>query len=177
MKPVKLSKCKICPTLFQKWSSTQKTCSVPCALELAKRDREKKERKEYLAQKVKLRTRREWLKLAQTAFNSFIRLRDANLPCISCGRFHQGQYHAGHFLSTGAHPELRFDENNCHKQCAPCNDHLSGNIALYRQALIVKVGPEELARLEGLNNPKKWTIPELQEILAVYKEKAKAAKK
>jgi hypothetical protein len=65
-----------------------------------------------------------FIKQAQHAFNEFIRYRDRDFPCISCGRHHDGQYHAGHFRTTGASPELRFDEDNCHKQCSACNNHL-----------------------------------------------------
>lgn len=168
------SKCKICRTPFNKQSINHKTCSVPCAIELAQRDRSKKEKKELRARKEAIRSRADWMKLAQAAFNAFIRKRDDLMPCVSCQRHHAGQYHAGHYLSTGARPELRFDEANCHKQCSPCNNHLSGNIALYRQSLIAKIGADELARLEGPHEPKKWTIPELQEIIATYRKKLKA---
>ena len=112
-------------------------------------------------------------KKAQEAFNAYIRLRDVSLPCISCGRFHTGQYHAGHYKSVGACRELRFDEDNCHKQCAPCNNHLSGNIVNYRPRLIDKIGIERVERLEQYNQPKKYTCEELREIAAIYKEKLK----
>lgn len=168
------SKCKICREVFEKRSISHKTCSPPCALALVSKDKEKAAKKELRARRVAIRSRSEWLKLAQQSFNAFIRKRDEKLPCISCGRHHQGQWHAGHYFSTGARPELRFDESNCSKQCAPCNNHLSGNIALYRQALILKVGQEEVDRLEGPTSQKKWTIPELQEIIQIYKAKAKS---
>ena len=166
-------KCKICKTPFKKLSISHKTCSPGCAIELVKIDKTKKVRKSHLEAKVKARTRAEWLKLAQVAFNAFIRERDKHLPCISCGRYHTGQYHAGHYLSTGACPELRFDENNCHKQCAPCNDHLSGNIVKYRPALIDKIGLQAVEELEGPHEPQKWTIDQLQEIIKEYRQKLK----
>jgi hypothetical protein len=56
-------------------------------------------------------------KKTQTIFNRFIRLRDSDEPCISCGNHHTGRYDAGHYLSAGAYPELRFHPLNCHKQC------------------------------------------------------------
>jgi hypothetical protein len=170
---VKLTKCRICRTPFKKLSIKHKDCSPACAIEGVKRDKTKKARKEHLAAKVRLRSRREWMKLAQMAFNGFIRKRDEGLTCISCGRHHTGQYQAGHYMTAGAHPELRFDEANCHKQCVPCNNHLSGNIVNYRPRLIVKIGLAEVERLEGPNEPKKWNIPDLQEIIRVYKLKTK----
>ena len=46
------------------------------------------------AKRESLKSKAQWAKEAQTEFNRFIRLRDADQPCISCGRHHQGQYHA-----------------------------------------------------------------------------------
>jgi hypothetical protein len=171
---MKLSKCKICRSEYRKLSISHKTCKPECAIELVLLEKAKKARTTYKAEKVRLRSRWEWLKLAQAAFNAYIRKRDEDQPCISCGRHHSGQYHAGHYLTTGARPELRFDEMNVHKQCSACNNHLSGNVALYRIALIAKVGQGEVDRLEGPHEPKKYTIPDLQEIIEMYKEKMKA---
>lgn len=113
---------------------------------------------------------------AQASFNKFIRFRDDALPCISCGRHHTGQYHAGHYRSRGAHPELRFEELNCHKQCAPCNNHLSGNISNYRSALIERIGVEKVDWIEGPHEPRKYTCAELKEIELKYKRKLKELK-
>lgn len=175
-KPLKPKKCKACREFFTPQNGLQKVCSPKCAIEAVKIDREKAAKEKTRLAKVSLRSRRDWLKLAQVAFNQFIRARDAHLPCISCGRHHDGQYHAGHYLSTGASPELRFDESNTHKQCAPCNNHLSGNIALYRIALIRKVGLAEVERLESYHLPAKWTIEKLIEIRQKYLAKTKALK-
>lgn len=168
------SKCKVCRAPYAKRSIQHKVCGkVECAVEFARREREKRERKELRQRKEQAKSRADLTREAQAAFNKFIRLRDANEPCISCGRHHQGQYHAGHYLSTGARPELRFDEANCHRQCAPCNNHLSGNIALYRVALIKKIGLAEVERLEGPHPSKKYTAEELREIKLEYTRKAK----
>lgn len=139
-----------------------------------KAKKQKEQRKSDRERKQRLKSRGEWLKEAQTWFNKFIRLRDGKLPCISCGRFHDGQYHAGHYLTVGAHPELRFDEKNCHKQCSVCNNHLSGNLLNYRVALIQKIGLSEVERLEGPQEPLKLKIPEIQALIAEYKAKVKS---
>ena len=112
-------------------------------------------------------------KVAQQAFNAYIRFRDSDDPCISCQRHHTGQYHAGHYRSVGAHPELRFEELNNNKQCAPCNNHLSGNIADYRINLIKKIGVKKVEWIEGPHEPKKYTCAELKEIELLYKQKLK----
>ena len=57
--------------------------------------------------------------------------------------------------------------------CAPCNNHLSGNIADYRINLINKIGVEKLEWLEGPHKPKKYTCTELKEIELLYKQKLK----
>ena len=112
-------------------------------------------------------------KCAQSVFNSYIRERDSERPCISCGRNHGGQYHAGHYRSVGAHPELRFNEDNCHKQCSVCNNHKSGNIADYRIELIKRIGIEKVEWLEGPHDPNKYSCQDLKEIELAYKQKLK----
>jgi len=124
-------------------------------------------------QQFNLKDRSKQLKLAQSAFNKYIRLRDKDLPCISCQRHHNGQYHAGHFKSVGAHPELRFNENNNHKQCAPCNNHLSGNQLEYRINLIKKIGLDKVEALECWSGAKKYTIDEIIEVKDKYLRKCK----
>ena len=152
-------------------------CSMDHALEFAKqpKNQEKAATKRHAAKKQKLRDedRGYWLKKAQAAFNAYIRARDAGRPCISCGRHHEGQYHAGHYRTVGANPELRFEEANCHKQCSVCNNHLSGNLINYRIGLIGKIGQESVDWLEGPHEPKKYLIEDLKAIEKTYKEKIK----
>lgn len=173
---MKQKTCKSCRQLFTAQKMGQKVCCPECAIALAVSERGKaekvaqvKERKADAVKRDKLKSRSDWAREAQTAFNAFIRARDADQPCISCGRHHQGQYHAGHYLSVGARPELRFEELNCAKQCSPCNNYLSGNAVLYRIALINKIGLEAVEWLEGPHEPKKYTIDDLKEIKAYYR--------
>lgn len=114
-----------------------------------------------------------WMKRAQSAFNAWVRARDAGQPCISCGRIHQGQNHAGHYRPAGSNPELRFEPDNCHLQCAPCNSHLSGNLGKYRPALIAKIGLERVEWLEGPHEPKRYRKEDYQTIESEYKAKLK----
>lgn len=136
------------------------------ASEQRKRDRERLKQ---------LKTRPEWLREAQTVFNKYIRLRDAGLPCISCGHQNDGsrQFHASHYKSVGGNPALRFDEANCHAACSICNNYLSGNLVPYRVALIKKIGQDEVDRLEGPQEPLKLTAEEIQELIKTYKAKVK----
>ncbi|RKZ92284.1 MAG: recombination protein NinG [Gammaproteobacteria bacterium] len=134
---------------------------------------DKAARATHRARKQALKGRGQWLKEAQAEFNKFCRARDRNQPCISCQRHHDGQYHAGHYMTVGGHPELRFNEDNCHKQCSACNNHLSGDIARYRVNLERKIGPKRLAALEGPHEPLKLTIDDIKLIKVKYRGKVK----
>ena len=104
---------------------------------------------------------------AQTIFNRFIRLRDDGQPCISCQKPPRKK-NAGHYLSRGAHPELRFEPLNCHLQCEHCNSFKSGNQVQYRAHLIEKIGVENVEWLEGPHKPKRYTIDDLKAIQKLY---------
>lgn len=153
---------------------THKACSQECAVILAEQFRAKQEKRDTQERKLALKRRRDWLAEAQHAFNAYIRKRDENLPCISCGRFHQGQFHAGHYRSVGAAGHLRFDEDNVHKQCAPCNNHKSGNVVEYRIHLVERIGVERVTALETNNETRKWTTDDAKAIKAEYRAKLKA---
>lgn len=181
IKQVKQKKCIICKELFTPYyTSAQRACGFACAEEVAKRKRVKDEakqkqveRKNLREAKLKIKPRSKWLAEAQAVFNKFIRLRDKDEPCISCGRFHEGQYHAGHYRSVGSSPELRFNELNCHKQCSVCNNYLSSNAVNYRIGLVRKIGIKNVEALEGKHDPLKLTIDEIKVIKEKYKLKCK----
>ena len=170
MKRVKQKKCKHCKAVFTPSKPIQTVCSIACAVAMAKKKRENIEKAADRQKRESLKSRSQWLREAQTAFNAYIRVRDEKEPCISCGRHHQGQYHAGHYLSTGARPELRFEPLNVHKQCQPCNTHLHGNLILYRVNLIKKIGLEKVEWLEGHHEPKHYSIDDLKQLIAKYRE-------
>lgn len=181
IKQVKQKKCIICKELFTPYyTSAQRACGFACAEEVAKRKRLKDEakqkqveRKNLKEAKLKIKPRSKWLAEAQAVFNKYIRLRDKDEPCISCGRFHQGQYHAGHYRSVGSSPELRYNELNCHKQCSVCNNYLSSNAVNYRIGLVRKIGIANVEALEGKHDPLKITIDEIKVIKEKYKLKCK----
>ena len=173
-KPIKLKKCIVCKEQFPPFRTTQKVCSPNCAVKAAQIIREKQERKELREAKQRIKTRAEWLREAQVEFNKFIRLRDQKLPCVSCGRFHQGQWHAGHYRSVGSSPELRFNELNVWRQCSACNNYLSGNIVNYRKSLVERIGLEKVDWLEGKHEPLKLTIEEIKQVKRKYQLLCKA---
>lgn len=169
----KLGRCKACRERFEKRSMAHIACSPKCALSLAAAAREKKAKADYKKRKESLKTLSDYKAETQVVVNQFIRLRDADLPCISCGRHHQGQYHAGHYKSVGAHPALRFNELNIHKQCKPCNADKGGNILEYRKGLIAKCGLAVVDFLEGPHAPAHYSVEDCLRIKAEYKAKTK----
>ena len=174
--------CKVCKKLYSRRRPTQTVCGLECGAEYSRRQRAKSAEKAAQAQRRALRERRramkpksEWLKEAQTACNAYIRFRDRDKPCVSCGRYHQGQYHAGHYRTTKAMSALRFNELNIHKQCSACNTHLSGNIAEYRIELIRRIGVELVEWLERDHPPTNWTVEELKRLKKYYRDAVKEA--
>ena len=141
-------------------------------------ERIKKEDKKRLNDKKKeLLTLSDHLKLTQMVVNKYIRLRDKNELCISCGKKINGVEHASHYLSSGGHSNIRFHEDNIWKSCYKCNVMLSGNPTSYRIRLIKKIGVERVEWLEdNAYIEKKWTREELKEIQEIYKAKIKNLK-
>ena len=143
------------------------------AAERRRKDEAQQERRSLKVRKLAVQPLSHFHKQTQAAFNEFIRTRDIADPCISCGRHHEGKYDAGHYRTRGASPSTRYDETNCHKQCVPCNQHLSGNIENYTPRLIEKIGPEAFDRLMGPHPVIKWTREELQELARHYRGKTR----
>lgn len=171
MKPMsgRPKRCGQCKKHFKPERLFQPCCSVPCAILYARKQNEKEQAMLNKERREKLKSRNDWLKEAQQWFNAWVRERDIDLPCISCGRFHKGQYHAGHYRTVKAYPALRFNPDNVHKQCSACNEHLSGNIVEYRKGLLAKIGPERLSQLERDHPPLKLTIEEIKELKLNYR--------
>jgi hypothetical protein len=195
---MKQKKCRICKTPFDTAFSTRVVCSVACSLRLVERNKAKREkleqankRKRIREAKERIKTRRDWVKEAQQAFNQFIRERDYHLPCICCGQWGSdetwktgGQFDAGHFLGVGSHPELRFNEDNCHKQLKSCNAG-AGKYARknhtvtmeYRERLIQKIGLSRVEALEGPHQMPRLTADDLKAIRDHYRAEARRLRK
>lgn len=179
-KPPRAKTCRVCKSKFQPTRAVQPTCNnfdckLAYGLQMVAKAREAKARKdaqEHREAKIKAKTARDYLPLAQAAFNKFIRLRDADRPCISCGVTY-GTWNAGHYRSVGSNPALRFEPLNNHKQCVQCNQSKSGNAIEYRIGLIARIGQENVDWLEGHHEPKKYTVEDLKALKATYQAKCK----
>lgn len=177
--------CKTCREPFEPRKMGQRVCSPECALSLAISIRGKtakaegiKERRADKVRKMAMKSRGDWIKEAQTAFNAWIRARDSGQPCICCGRIssgavHGGDFDAGHYRSRGSAPHLRFDERNVHAQLKQCNRYDSGNVVGYRMGLIERIGLTAVEALEADQEPRRHSIDDLKAIKADYTARAK----
>lgn len=179
-KRIKDKKCKNCPNKFTPHKPLQIVCSPKCAIEWNRKLADKKAKKDWSVEKAvlkeKITSKAEWLNIAQKVFNTYIRIRDKDMPCISCGTTKQDiQYHAGHFASIGSHSNLRFDEDNVHKQCGNyCNKNLHGNLIAYSEQLPLRIGIDRFEALKGRRGQiVHYTIEEIKELIAKYKLKTK----
>jgi len=186
-KDYKPKKCRQCGKEFKPFQSLQKVCSVECAIKDSRETTEKNRKKRVREMRKELSDsdRNFWIKKTQTVFNKYIRLRDKNEPCISCGRneveyVFGGAWDCGHYRSCGAQHQLRFNPLNAHKQCKVCNGG-SAKYAKkgetvgksYRINLIEKIGFKNVEWLEKEHPIKNWTIDELKEIYEEYRLKVK----
>ena len=194
-RPPKTKKCKECGEPFEYTNPFIKVCGFECAIKQGKKKHKVKQRVEKFRAVKKFRDGDipHLTKVAQQAFNKYIRKRDEHLPCISCGHkgglaviwegeevryvrnvnIRQRQKHAGHYRPVGRNHQHRFNEDNAHSQCSICNNHLSGNLVPYREALIKKIGLERVKALENNNETKSYSVEELTDVIAIYKQKFK----
>lgn len=108
-------------------------------------------------------------------FNKYIRLRDRNRPCISCGI--RSVSDAGHYWSTQQcpNPSMRYNEKNVNGQCAYCNRMNQGASQGYREGLIRKYGPGVIEELDIVRSVGKtvWAGFEYLAMIDHYKKKCK----
>lgn len=171
-------KCRYCKQPFTPVMPMQIVCGIECANAIAKKKREKVEKANDRQKREQLKTRSQWMKEAQIAFNTAIRERDKCACCISCGASLRlesvgGGYDCGHYRSVGSAPHLRFDERNAHGQCKKCNRYGSGMVVDYRIGLIRRIGLATVEALEADQTPRHYTIDDLKAIKATYVQKLK----
>jgi len=197
--PVAKLKCK-CHKEYQPRESLIKTpkglfCSYGLAIEWANEQtskrikRENAKVKQVAVKKVKafnretkrlkesIKSSGEYIKEAQSSVNKYIRLRDRNKPCVSCGsnpaQIRGGTFDAGHYRSRGSASHLRFNLLNIHKQCVKCNRFNSGNAVDYRIELIRRIGEDNVIKLENDNRPRKFTIEYLKRVKTIFNKRSR----
>lgn len=151
------------------------------AAEKKRKSKEKAARVKHKEDKERVMTRTEWYDKLQTLVNQWIlHVRDAGGPCCTCGKTTQGiKYDAGHCISRGSSPELRFEITNIHKQCSVnCNQWGSGMRPEYNEFIINKYGQDHYEWLIGPHKTLKDTFPHYMDIkaeIARYRKLIRAA--
>jgi hypothetical protein len=143
----------------------------------AKKEVERKQKASDKKQREKLKTLSQLEAEARKYFQRYIRLRDQDKPCPSCGTYTADLWDGGHFYKAEIYSGLIFDERNCHKQCRKCNRFLGGNENNYRLGLIHRFSKEYVLQLDADAIQKrdyKYSREELLEIKAHYKQKIKS---
>lgn len=184
--------CPHCRAKLETGQRIHAECIAPWAdaqAEKAKRAEAKKARAAAKVERASIRARKEAIKTlpklkkeAEREFNAFIRARDSDLPCISCGApppdlsgLHAGR-DAGHYRSVGSAAHLRYHEDNVHAQCVHCNQYGAGRAVEYRIGLIARIGEARVVALETDNTVRKWAHDELRAIRDTYRAKLKELK-
>ena len=173
-------RCKHCKVKFDvKWFN-QKYClqndeCISASIEFAKGEVEKAKAKVWKGKKEVLREQTkslsEYEKEAKKSFQQWIRIRDKELPCISCGTRKAKEWHGSHYFDANKYSGLIFNERNVHKSCNHCNVFLHGNLLEYRKGLIERYGEAFVSELESIsdaNRVYKYSKTELIEIKNKY---------
>ena len=137
----------------------------------ARKTVEKESRKESREYKEKNKSIAALIQDARKPFQAYIRFRDANEACISCGLAISEIWDAGHFYKAELYSGLIFDDRNVHKQCRKCNMYFDGNEGMYRESLDRKFGKVWLKKLDAdaiYLKSYKYTREELIEIKKYY---------
>jgi len=192
-------KCKICGEWFHPTYSNVRWCcpehGTEYVLQLRAKEKakaeakrmkvrmgeEKAERQRLRERRVALKTKSQWRKEAQDAFNRYVRLRDAGKLCISCGRLPEqklgGTMDCGHYRTRGAAAHLAFNLHNTAAQCVYCNRDRAGAQKAFEQGLIERIGPEAVEALNNNNSVRKFDIPYFQRIKRIFTRKARTLEK
>lgn len=157
MKQVKPKKCRVCKESFNPFQTTQVVCGIKCARSHAQATIEKKTRKDTREKKQRLKTYSMKMQELQKVFNKMRRLEELawfksmgiEPYCISCQKpLGNDQWCCGHFKTTKARPDLRFDRMNTFLQHnVKCNMHMSGDVKGYELGLVYRFGVDEAARI------------------------------
>jgi len=113
----------------------------------------------------------------QLIFNTFIRLRDKDKPCISSGEYHNDK-DCGHYFPVGGFDSIRFDEDNAHGESIRMNRFDDSHLIYYGENLKVRIGLERYEALKQRADDYKmhgykWSRSDLIEKIQYYKDKLK----
>lgn len=159
---IKSNPCKLC-------SSTYHTAAF-----CPKKPKKAIKRKtiKQIPKKKKTESRSQLVKKLDTVFSQYIRLRDKDKGCVTCGVMKDWKEMQNcHFYSRGR-LATRWDETNCHSGCYRCNVLLKGNYIKYTMFMIEKYGMEYVSELE-IKSQQTVKIPtsDLKLMIETYKKR------
>jgi len=178
--PHKIRRYGLCPTCLYSWSKETEEGKAwfEKNLQFTKNRKAREEKRESARKKKEWKesnkTLSELEQEARREFQRWIRMVDANEPCISCPSTTSEIWDGGHFYKAEIYSGLIFHQHNVHKQCRKCNSFLGGNENNYRLGLIKRYGEEYVLKLDALKDAKrnyKYTREELREIKETYLRK------
>lgn len=177
---IDMKKCKNCREPFTPIRSTlERYCQKDeCLRVFVTETKEKEWKKRKAKKKEELMTVQDYVKIAQQVFNKYIRLRDKEKGCISCGKPLTGKFDAGHYYNANNHWSVRFNEDNVHGQCVQCNQYKHGNLIEYTLRLPERIGQEMFDDLiRRKNQTRRYSVFELKVIILYYKQKIEKIEK
>ena len=169
----------LCLTCFKGWVfGTPEGEKYLQSVQISAKKKVQTESKREQAQKKESTRKKSYFeKLLEHDINAIVRLIDADKGCISCDHgWHSKatrQFHAGHRISVGSNPTLRYNVFNIFKQCSICNDWKSANEREYDKGLIKHYGPAMLEYVRILSSQ----FPSLHLSIDELKEAIKKARR
>lgn len=118
------------------------------------------------------------LLVTKTLVHAYVRKRDQNKPCISCGCQWNDKFQAGHYYPGGSFETLKFNLDNINGQCEQCNLFKEGNFENYTLNLPKRIGKirfDNLVKLAEIDKQfsKVWNLENLKEIRDKIKKENK----
>jgi hypothetical protein len=155
-------------------------CGAVIALDRIAKQKAKQQRQERAQDKVKreaMKTRSDYLKEAQAAWNAYVRARDFGKPCCSCGATPEqsfgGTMDCSHYRSRGSAPHLAFHLHNAAAACVKCNRYLGGNVVALRAGLVERFGEERILAVEADQRPRNYSKDDLIRIKRIFSKKTR----
>ena len=166
----------LCPSCLWEWACTNDNGKIWKQTQFMNRVKKmtlKKKKTQNKEIRESLKSISRLISEARIPFQKWIRLRDANEPCISCGTTTAKIWHAGHYLKAELFTGIVFNQINVNKQCERCNTFLNGNESSYRIGLVKKYGEKIVKELEESSNflrQYKFTREEIKKIKTKYQK-------
>lgn len=174
--------CAHCSKPFEpRYTTLQAVCGPRCARAKVSADKRAAKQSERAADKKAreaMKTLPQLKAEAKAWMHLWVRLRDKDKGCISCGEPLQGPavggaFDAGHLRSVGSAKHLEFDTRNVHGQCKHCNQFKGGDPVRYRIGLIARIGLQAVEELDYDETPRKYTRHQMRDLREHFKELAK----